>query len=197
MMTLELSHRDRRIASIGVIIVGGLLVVSRGVPTLRARERLMRSNAESMAEQLASAARVEEMLPAICESLSVRQQRLAALESRTIVARSPGDAGAALAAALEALADSARFRVTGLQLRVDTLTVSGMTHVGVRLTGLADVVGLGALMRSIEDDNGSPMIVRDLAVSQPEPASPSAKIETLRIDMFVEALCDIEPGKPR
>jgi len=100
---------------------------------------------------------------------------------------SPAAAAAALASTVGDIADENTLKVTSLQLRSDSVAKAGLASIQVRLTGVTDVAGLAGFLRSIEGA-ATPMAVRDLTVSQPEPAASDAKPETLRIDILVESL---------
>jgi hypothetical protein len=197
MMNMNITHRDRRVAIVGVVVVGGTLLSSRVFPAVRARETARRREADATATQLSIGAIAVRQLPAIRDSLAARQASLTALESTMLAADSPAEAGGELVAAVEMLADSARVRVTGVQLRSDTVAVLGMSRIGLRLTGVADVVGLGMLLQSIEGDADTPMAIRELSVVQSDPTAAAGKIESLRIDLLIEALCFIRPPSPR
>jgi hypothetical protein len=109
------------------------------------------------------------------------------MDSVLIKGASPAAAAAALASSVGDVADENSFKVTSLQLRSDSAATAGLARVYVRLTGVADVTGLAGFLRSIEG-SATPMAVRDLTVSQPEPAGSDAKPEMLRIDLLVESI---------
>jgi hypothetical protein len=129
------------------------------------------------------------------DSVRARQARLVALDSSLLFGASPSAIAADLASVLEDLADDNASKVTAMQLRADTVATAGLARVEVRITGIADVAGLAGFLHAIEAD-ATPLVVRDLSVSQPEPTAGDAKAEALRVDMLVAGIGTIRPDKP-
>lgn len=196
MMRLALSARDRRVLAIGVIVVPSALGMSRGVPLWQDWENRHRDAAAAVAERLAFARQAAHMLPGLRDSLRARRDRAAILDSVLVHGNSPAAAAATLAAIVEAIADSANVKINAMQIRADTVARGPLSRVGVRVTGVADVVGLGAFLVALDGDD-RPMGVRELAVSQPEPAAPDQRVETLRIDLLIETIARVTPVKAR
>ena len=100
-----------------------------------------------------------------------------------------------LAAEVENLADESAVKISAMQLQADSARVGALVNVGVRVTAIADVFGLLAFMRAI--DGGERMLlVRELVVTQPEPAALPNKAESLRIELTVVALARVASEKP-
>jgi len=194
MKMLGLSARDRRTAIAGLIGVMLLLGSARGLPAVRAWEGRERARGAALAAELSAARAARRDLPRIRDSLRVRLARYATLDSTFIVARSPSDGAAALASTLEELADGASFRITGLQVRVDTAIVAGLARVGIRVTGIGDVRGVAELLRAIEGSDRPVLVIRELAIAQQDPTAAGTKAEALRVDLLVEGMCVIRPG---
>lgn len=187
MSKLGLSQRDGRTLLAGGITIASLVIVARGIPAVRDWETSQMSQAHSAAQQLAALRAGLRVLPALRDSLRARRARLVVLDSTLLVGGSPSDVAAALASTLEDLADDNSLKVTALQLHADSSIVDGFARVDVRLTGIADVAGLAGFLHAIEGGN-TPLVVRDLSVSQPEPAANDSKPEALRIDLLVAGI---------
>jgi hypothetical protein len=184
---LGLSSRDRRTLTIGSFAIASLIVVARGIPALRSWDADRKAEGYSAAQRLASLRDGLVMLPTLRDSLRLRRDRLAALESNLLFGASPSAIAASLASELEDLADDNAVKVTALQLRADTVATGGLARVDVRLTGIADVYGLAGFLRAAESDS-TLLVVRDLSVSQAEPTAADGRPEALRVDMLVAAI---------
>jgi len=182
---------------VGATAIGGLLTLARGLPALTRWQNDKCSEAETLLADLAAARSGARQLPALRDSLRSREARLATIDSAIIIGPTPSAAAASLASELEDLADDASVKISAMQLHADSASSGALVQVGVRLTAVADVYGLLSLLRDIE---GGTMLlaVRDLAVTQPEPAAPTSKPETLRVDLMVVGLARIEsPAESR
>ena len=186
-MSPQLGRRDRRTLVIGVATVSALIGLSRGLPALRAWMRDRAAQARAAAEQLAAVESGIRRLPALRESLVVRRARLAALDSVIPAESTPAGVAAVVASILEGIADENDVKLATLQLRADTTVRAGRVRVSVRVGGVADVTGLAGLLQAIEAGE-TPLVVRDLSVSQPEPVAPDSKPEALRFDISVAGL---------
>jgi len=186
-VTFGLSHRDRRTLTLGLCVVGTLLIVARGAPALRSWEGGRTAEAQSATQSLAALRGGLRILPQLRDSLRARQARLAALDSSLLIGATPAAIAAELATVLEDLADENALKVTALQLHADTVATAGLARVEVRVTGITDITGLAGLLRAIESD-ATPLVVRDLSVSQPEPAGADARAEALRVDLLVASI---------
>jgi type II secretion system (T2SS) protein M len=193
MGTPQLGVRDRRVLSVGALTISLLVGLSRGLPALRAWERARMTEARTAALQLAELRNGVASLPLMRESLVVRRARLAAIDSLLPAGASPSAVAAAIASILEQSADDNAVKLTNLQLRADSTVRVGLVRVSVRLSGVTDVSGLAGLLRSIEAAE-TPLVVRDLSVSQPEPAAPDSRPEALRFDVLVAGIGRISPN---
>jgi hypothetical protein len=190
MMQFGLSARDRRTLIVGGSMVGTLFVLGRGLPLLRQWQASQLAEAATLTSDLAAARSGARLMPSLRDSIRARQMRLAALDSSILSGSSPSAAAAGLASTLEDLADESSVKISAMQLQADSAGPGALVHVGVRITAMADVYGLLALVRAIE--GGSQLLaVRELAVSQPEPAAPANKVEALRLDLTVVGLARI------
>ena len=194
MMNLGVSRRDQRTLAVGAATIALLVAGGRGVPALMAWQDRQSAAAESAGSELARVRAGAKLLPVLRESLSVRQTRLAQIDSVLLTGPTPAAIAADLASSLKDLADDTSVRVTGLQLRADSVAVAGLVLAEVRLTGITDVTGLGGFLREVEGGR-MPLVVRELTVSQPDPAGSSTKAEALRMDMLVVGIGSIKVAK--
>jgi hypothetical protein len=193
-MQWSMSARDRRTLVIGGSVVGSLLAIGRGGPALLEWQASQRGSAQELGVELNAARAARAGLSRLRDSLGAQRARVAELDSTMLGAETASAAAAQLASTLEDLADDAHVKVGALQLRADSASASPVTEVAVRLTAVADVYGLLALMRSIEGGDLL-LTIRELSVSQPDPGAPDGKPETLRVDMTVGGLARLAPGK--
>ena len=70
----------------------------------------------------------------------------------------------------------------------------GQARVAVRASGIGDIAGVTRLLNDIE--SGAPLLaVRELSITQPEPAAPDGRAEALRFEMLVEGLARVEAAR--
>jgi hypothetical protein len=192
---LGLSQRDRRTLVVGLGAVSSLFTIARGVPALRSWEADRKAEAQSARQQVDALRDGLRILPALRDSVRARQARLVALDSSLLAGASPSAIAADLASTLEDLADDNALKVTAMQLHSDSVAAAGIARVEVRITGVTDVTGLAGFLRAVEG-GATPLVVRDLSVSQPEPTGSDAKAEVLRVDMLVASIGTIKTEKP-
>lgn len=182
-----INARDRRVAVSGAVMVGCLVAIARGVPVYEEWERDRQAVVADAASELEKGRDALENAGRIADSLRARRSLVQREEARLLSASSPAALAAALAARLELDADDAGDKVNSIQLRADTVVRHPLNRIGVRLSLNGDVRGLAAFIRLVEVDSAI-AVVRELTVTQPEPAGPETKPEVLRIDVLVEAL---------
>lgn len=195
MAQMALSQRDRRTLVLGTSLIVTMLV-ARALPMIRAWESQQIAEADAAAQDLRRLADGVRVLPAIRDSVRARQLRVSRLDSSGLSGESPAAIAAALSSNLEETADDNSLKVTTLQLQADSGTTLGLARVQVRLTGVTDVAGLAGFLRDVESGPAL-LVVRDLSVSQPEPAASDSKPEALRIDVLVAGLGVIKAGGQR
>lgn len=194
MIRLGFSARDRRTAIVGVVVVGSLIGLARGLPALADWEKSRVAAANDAAARVSSARMSVRMLAVLRDSLGSRGRQLAAIDSAMIVGVSPAAVAADLAQALDGIAASTRFKVIAMQLRPDSAPAGSISRVAVRVTGTTDATGLAAFLRAVEGGD-TPLVVRELLVSQPEPAASANKPESLHVDVLVETLARIASAR--
>jgi len=191
---LGVSQRDRRTLTFGGVTIIVLVAIARGLPALRSWEEARLSEAQHAAQQVASVRLGSQMLPALRDSVRARRARLAALDTALLAATSPSGIAAQLASTLEEIADDNAFKITALQLRADSVPVAGLVRAEVRVTAVTGVEGLAGFLRDVES-GATPLAIRDLTVSQPEPTAPDSKAEMLRVDVLVAGLGSVRAAK--
>lgn len=191
---IGLSPRDRRTLVVGAGTVAGLVLAARGLPALRAWESSRLSEARSTTRELLAAREGITALPALRDTLAARRVRLATVDSAMPSGSSPAALTAAVAAAVEGIADSTSLKIVALQLHSDSAAADGQARAEVRVTGVADIVGLAAFLQAVEGGS-TPLVVKELSVSQSAPAADSTKPETLRIDVLIAAIGSVRPAR--
>lgn len=196
MTALALSARDRRTLVLGLVGMAAIVGFGRGLPALRRWERARVEEAAAARAELRYAAAGERLLPALRDSLRARRARAAALDSILIDATIAAEASAQLATMVTDFAEASEVKVTAVQIRQDSaMAKSPLLRVGARLSGMGDVTALSALLQNLEGGD-TPFAVRELIVSQSEPAAPDTRPEILRFELLVEGLARLTPPHP-
>lgn len=190
-MQTSMSARDRRALVGGGLAISLLFVLARGLPAAAGWQRDRMANAVRASQLLAASSVDPGRLREARDSLSARRARLTTIDSTLPSATSASAAVAALASTLEDLADSSSVRVAAIQLRSDSVASAGILEVSVRVNGIGDVTGLAGFLRSIAGAR-TPLAVRDLTITSPEPTAPGTKSEALRFDILVVGLARAE-----
>jgi hypothetical protein len=188
-----ISARDRRVLAMGAGIITSLVALTRGIPAGLDWQRRTVLEATSMAADLAGARRSVRSLPALRDSLRIRSNRLAALDSTLLSGPSSAAAAADLSSILENIAEDAGIRVSSFQIGADSASPGWPNRVRVRVVGVGDVVALADFLRAVEG-SGTPLVVRELVVAQPDPLGPASRPETLRLEILVESIALIHRG---
>lgn len=184
--------KDRRALGAGVLVIGSMLLVGRGVPAWRQWERSQRLAAQESSERLRRAQSSIRAHPSIITMRGELAARLDSLSSTHLHAPSVTIACAALAAMMSDLGDESAIRVTSISVRPDTVTKAAFTRIAVRVSATGDVEGLADYLRSVES-SGQMLAVRELSVAQTDPTAPDSRAELLRFELLVEALARIAP----
>jgi hypothetical protein len=169
---------------------------ARGMPALRSWETKQATAASSAMDDLGRLRGGLRALPEIRDTLRARRRRLVALDSTLLNGMSPSSIAAALASVLESLAEDNAIKITALQLSADSVVIDGLARVAVRVSGVSDVTGVVGFLRGVEGGT-IPLVVRDLSVSQPEPAAPESKPEALRVDVLVAGIGSLKSDSRR
>lgn len=181
------SPKDLRTILWGAGAIALILGIGRSRATVIDRLTFERAAAENAVRQLA----VDEALVAaegpLREAASRESNRLEVLERTLIGAATPAAGAAGLATLIERSAAAERVRIGSSLTQGDTVFTEDFARVSVRAYATADVQGLTRWLARIEADPRL-LAVRELSVSQPEPAADERTPEALRVELVVEAL---------
>ena len=192
MSALAISPRDRRTLAFGLVTMAILILLARGIPALRRWTAEAHIAASRQRAELGRVRQLRALLPAMRDSARARRVQFEAVDSILVDGDSPASAAAELAAIVGEAADSARVQIGTVQVRHDSVARGGFARVSVRATLTGDVNGLLFLLSDLE--SGALLLrVRELSVSQPEPAAPDERVEMLRGEIVVEALAHMHP----
>lgn len=183
--------KDRRALGAGCALIGSLLFIGRGVPAWRQWEQNERLAIQESTRRLDGAWSSIRARRSIAVMRGVLTRRLDSLSSAYLHASSVAVAGAALATLTGDLGDESGVRVTSTSVRADSSTTSAFTRVAVRISATGDVEGLADYLRSIESYEQL-LAVRELSVAQTDPGAPDSRVESLRFEVLVEGLAQID-----
>lgn len=187
MIGASLSPRDRRVLAIGAITVAVLVAGTKGVPAWLAWVRDTRVEATEFAREATRAQGSVATSGALRDSLAARRARLEELGPSIIESESPAVAAGALAEILSNAAAESNVRLGSVQLRTDTTSRSAFSRVGVRAEFTGDIIGVASMLYLLE--GGAELLaIRELSITQPEPAAGDDRPEALRVSLLVEGL---------
>lgn len=186
-MNVRLTSRDRRVLAVGAIACTTLAAGARGIPALLQWTQDSRASAAQLvgedARARASIARAAETR----DTLTARNARYLALAPRLLEGETPAGAGATLASILSGAAAVSSVRLGSVQIRADTARRGVFTRVAVSADLTGDIRGISAMLAMLE--RGPALLaVRELSITQPEPAAGDDHAEALRADVVVEGL---------
>lgn len=196
MTAIPIGRRDRRAVLAGIAVVVSLLVVARGLPALQQWQLESRESARALTQELASARATVARARLTHDSLVARQRRFIALAPLLLRGETPATGTAALASVISTAATAASVRLGPVQVRADTTSRGVFSRVGVRAEITGDVRGVAAFLSILE--RGPTLIaVRELTISQVEPAAAIDRAEALHVALSVDALMlTPRPAKP-
>jgi hypothetical protein len=185
--TRGMSARDRRALIAGVVAIGSLITLSRGLPAWRAWRQAVHEEAIASATDIARARSLLGVSGAIGDSLAARNDRFLALAPALLGGESPAAAGATLAGIVSGAAATSGVRLGAIQIRPDTASSETFTRVSVRADATGDITGVMKMLTAIE--RGPTLLaVRSLSIDQSAPAATSDRMEALRVSLVVEGL---------
>jgi type II secretion system (T2SS) protein M len=187
MRLAQLSRRDRRTLLIGAVTIASLVAFSRGFPAWNTwRYEATAAAVESTGEARRAESAVG-MEAALRDTLAARRRRFLALAPAVLTGDSPALATGTLAELVSGAAANAGVSLGSIQPRGDTAIGRMFTPVAVRASGVGDIRGVIRLLVTLE--RGPVLLsVRELSITQPDPAAGKDRAEQLRIDLLIEAL---------
>lgn len=186
-MSARLSPRDRRVLMIGVATCLMLVAGIRGVPALVSWTRAARDNAAQLRAEVVRASNGVASGHATRDSAAARNARYLALTPRLLAGETTAGAGGSLASLVTGAAAAANVRLGSVQIRADTVRGATFTAVTLRADLTGDISGLTSMLAALERGH-TLLAVRELSITQPEPASGDDRPEALRADIVVESL---------
>jgi hypothetical protein len=181
------TSRDRRVLAAGVAAIVALLGVARGLPTLRQWQSESRDSASVLVQEVARVRTTMARDHATRDSLAARQERFIALAPLLLRGETPAMGGAILASLISTAATAASVRLGPVQVHADTAARGVFSRVGARAEITGDVHGVGAFL-SILERGPTLLAVRELTISQLEPAAAPDRAEALHVALTVDAL---------
>jgi hypothetical protein len=193
----RLSDRDRRAATIGVVVICALVTLTKGVPAWHSWQHDAEAAATEVVVDAARADGVIAAYPELRDSLRVRTSRLRSLDASIVSGSDPAAAAASLASIVSDAANDAGVKLESVQPRVDsesrtlgTARVSShpaFARVSVHGDAVGDVVTLTQFLAQLEHGPVL-LVVRALSITQPEPEAPSSRMEKLHAEFAVVGL---------
>lgn len=192
---IQLSKRDRRALLICVVVVGGMLILGRGVPAANRWKSETHAAAVELVGEVALAERSLRDLPVVLDSLETRNERFASAAPALFGGDSPGAASSALASWVSGAASRSNCQLGAFYVQADTAQHGVFATIAVRGDLVTDVHDLAGFLLEIE--RGPALLaVRELSVDQPAPGNPDDRLEELRVQFRIEGLT-LRPDETR
>lgn len=191
--SLTMSRRDRRTLLVGVVAIGSILTVFRGIPAWLRRARERREAVHEVVREATESELAVRNAPLYERGLRVGEQRYFALAPVLLDGEPMAAAGAALTSAVGDAATASNLQVGALQVHTDSGTVGEIARISLRGEATGDVTGITHFLSALE--GGAPlMTVRELTLTQADPAAPDDRPEALRVEFVVEAVARTDSG---
>lgn len=187
MSALFSSARNRRVLAFGVVSILLILGLGRGLPAWRDWRAETRASAMELTGEVVRARRSVSRRGLVRDSLNARRDRFIALAPLLLRGKTSAMGGASLASLIATAATSANVRLGPVQVQPDTAARTVFSRVRVRADVTGDVRGVGTFISSIE--RGQTLLaIREISISQLEPAAAQERAEALRVNLTVEGL---------
>lgn len=186
-MKTRLTSRDRRVLAVGAVACATLAIGARGIPVLL---RWTHDSRAAAAQLVGEERRARTSIAHAIETrdtLAARNARYLALAPRLLDGETAAGAGGALASIVSGAAAASSVRLGSVQIRADTVRRGVFTSVAVRADLTGDIGGIAAMLAMLESGPAL-LAVRELSITQPEPAAADDRAEVLRADVVVEGL---------
>ena len=186
-MRVRLTPRDRRVLTVGAISCAALAMGARGIPALM---RWTRDSRAAAAQLVGEEARARTSIARAAETrdtLAARNARYLALAPRLLDGETAAGAGGTLASIVSGAATASNVRLGSVQIRADSTRRGAFTSVAVRADLTGDIRGISEMLATLEKGPAL-LAVRELSITQPEPAAGDDRAEVLRAEVVVEGL---------
>ena len=187
MAASRLGGRDRRALWLGGAVIAASLVGARGVPALIRAERDAIEAARATQAEAVRARSSVGSAEVVRDSLRARNARYLALAPLLLDGDTPAGAAAALSAVVSLAAGASGVRMGSVQLRLDSAGGKAFTRVAVRTDVTGDIEGITGMLAALER-GPELLLIRELAITQSDPAAGDDRPEALRMELVVEGL---------
>lgn len=184
-MMESLQPRERRVLLFGATVIGLMVTVARGVPAWRRWNETARTSAVALTARAAHGDAVVRGLAESLDTLETRTARLGALKSALLAGETSADAGSNLAVMVAEAARRAAVRLDAVEVRIDTTKARTLPRISVEVQATADITGLAAFLRDLEDGPDL-LAVRRVAVRPQNPEGQPNEVETLSVRLTIE-----------
>lgn len=182
-----ISKRERRVMAIGGALIVGMVTFSRIVPMWRAWQRGAHTSALEMTAAVARTEAAVRTLEEKLDSLEARKGRFLQLAPLLLDAESPATAAEALRVLVSGAAERAGVRVVKLHASVDTTNDTLLRRVWVSAELEGDIRGVANMISTLE--HGPALLaIRELTITQPDPAGSSDQPERLGVWLRIAGL---------
>lgn len=191
-----LPARDRRALVIGAATVLLLVLGGKGVPAWLRWTGGARAEASALIAEAVRARESVRNTGTVRDSLAARRPRYEELAPAILEGETATGAAGSLAEQLSNAAAEANVQLGSVQLRADTTSQAAFTRVAVRADFTGDIIGVAAMLYVLE--GGAELLsIRELSITQPEPAAGDDRPEMLRVSLVIEGLVRREAGGAR
>ena len=173
------------------MLIGIMLLLGRGAPAWHEWEHAQTLAAQESSLRLLRAQSAMDSRRVIIAMRSKLTAQLDALTEACVHATSATVAGAALATLMGDWGTESGIRITSTSVRADTARKVVFTRIAVRISATGDVEGLAEFLRAIESSDQL-LALRELSIVQSDPSAPDSRAESLRFEIVVEGLAQIE-----
>lgn len=181
------SSRDRRTLVRGCVCIVLILLVGKGMPAWRRATGAVSTGTTAARAQLARDERLIGERRRTSEALDRRTTALIGLSAAFFKGRSPDEGAAALAAQVSDAAAENGVHLGSLQPHADSAPNALLVPISVSTSGTGDIRGIEGMLRDLE--SSAPLVdVRQLTVSQPDPAAPTDRMEMLHVEITVRGM---------
>ncbi len=187
MRALAIGGRDRRALWVGVASIVLLVGTARALPILREWKAQSRDSASALAQEVARVRATLALNRITRDSLAARQRRFVALAPLLVPGETLALGGAMLASQISGAAMAASVRLGPVQVHTDSASRGVFSRVGARAEITGDVQGVATFL-GIIDRGPTLLAVRELTISQPEPAAAPDRAEVLHVALAVDGL---------